>query len=102
VQKACIEGYTETLIDPSGHTILVPTCSLNVTSNCIGPVSGYSWSPGGTLFCGTWQITLATNYLDGNGTAGISASSGVVSVTEPCPFVLPGAPSGVSAKTQAS
>lgn len=96
VTSGCITGYTEKLTDPTGAITTVPTCSATVTTNCIGPVATYTWGPGGNLYCGTWKITLATNYLDGNGAAGISSPPAAVSVVEPCPFVAPASPGNVA------
>jgi len=101
--KGCILGYTETIMPPAAVTtgnIVIAACTLTNTAGCIGAQSVWTWTSPTPLSCGTWSVTVATNYLDGNGTAGVSAPSSAVSLVEPCPFVHPSAPSNISAKPQ--
>ena len=89
VTTGCIKSYVETLTDPTGKATQVQI-PWGQTS--------YSWTPGGFLLCGTWNLSLLIDYLDGNGvdttTAAVSAQ-----VTVSCPFVV-SPPSGFSGSAQ--
>jgi hypothetical protein len=105
VTTSCLEGYTENLVPPAGQTVSVyvnlqttpecdPSASPAVTQNCMASGgTGYTWAPGGALFCGSWTVSLVANYLDAGGNAATSAAI-QASVTEPCPFA-PVSPSGL-------
>jgi hypothetical protein len=79
ITSFCVSGYTETLTPPPGSPI--------------GPIlltpSGvvYSWSPsaGGALYCGTWNVSIVANWLDGSGQP-VSSSAITGSTIVPCPF----------------
>lgn len=95
VTTACIQGYTLTLTPPAGvgAAVVIPTCAAGTTATyppCIPPTTGntisYVWSPGGNLYCGTWGVSVAANWLDSSGNA-ISSAPLEVAVVEPCPFV---------------
>jgi hypothetical protein len=104
VTKACVWGRTLTIIPPTGVTTgntVIPSCSATVTTGCINAmVTTYTWTSSTNLYCGTWGVSLATNYLDGNGSAQVTASSATVSAVEPCPFVPPGSPKSISVSFQ--
>lgn len=78
VTTYCVNGYTETLTPPNGggsNAILsVPATSVTEP-----------YAPGGALYCGTWNVSVVANWLDGNGAAVASAPlTGTTVVT--CPF----------------
>lgn len=83
--SACIKDYTETITPPTGVTSGVIPLTVTSSSDVSGVVTS-SWKPGGTLFCGTWTVSVVANYLN---FGGVAATSNPVSTTvlEPCPFV---------------
>lgn len=96
ISTQCVNGYQETFTAPqNGGSISVPPCTATVTSNCIGLVTTYSWTPGGYLYTGTWNIALATAYLDANGAQQYSATV-TSSVTVPNPLGPPSPATGLS------
>lgn len=76
VTNFCVSGYTETITPPAGVT---GTAIVTMTA------TSYAWSPGGALYCGTYNVSIVANWLNGSGVAVASApvtASAVVS----CPF----------------
>jgi hypothetical protein len=103
VNTACINGYQETLTSPvAGASVtLVPPCTATLTTNCIGPVSAYSWTPGIFLYSGTWKITLAVGYLDQNGAQQFTTAASTT-LDVPPPFVPPSPVTGLNAGPSAT
>ena len=88
VNTACVNGYEEILIPPTGtngNTNTIPPCSATQTTLCMPwGISSYSWSPGGYLYVGTWNVSVSTAYLDSNGAQQFSAPlTGTVVVPNP-------------------
>ena len=79
---SCIKGYTVTIVTPPGvpgPAPIVTNCASGATTNCLKPGdTGFTWTPGGPLYCGNWSYTLVANWLDDSGNA-----SNSVSVTSP-------------------
>lgn len=76
VTTFCVVGYTETFTPPVGVT---GTNTLTTTG------TSQTFTPGGALYCGTWGTSVVVNWLDGSGTAAVSAPlAGTVVVA--CPF----------------
>jgi hypothetical protein len=98
VASSCLTGYALTFIAPAGvnPTTAIPPCVPGVTTNCVGPVSTYTWGPGGYLYAGTWNVSLTAVFLDSTG-AQVQASPVVTTVVVPLPFVASPASSLVSA-----
>lgn len=84
----CVNGYTVTIIPPAGvpgAAPIVTNCANGATTNCLKPGdTGFSWAPGGALYCGNWNYSVVANWLDETGTAVSS-----LSVTAPAPGVAP-------------
>jgi hypothetical protein len=81
INTYCVQSYTETITPPTGGgaaTVLpVGVGTGNTITN--------AWTPGGALYCGTWNVSVVANWLDGSGLPSVSAPLvGTVSVT--CPF----------------
>lgn len=77
VTTYCVSGYTETITPPPGVT---GTTVVNATT------TSYSWAPGGPLYCGTWNISVVANWLDGSGAPAVSAPLTGTTVVS-CPFI---------------
>lgn len=92
LKAACVESYTETLSVPGTTqtvTQAIPAGSTDIT----GAFISHTWAPGGTLVCGTWNVSIVANWLDPKGVA-IDSAALTGSVTEAVPFVA-GPPAGV-------
>jgi hypothetical protein len=76
VTTYCVASYTETITPPPGVT---GTTVLTATT------TSYAWAPGGLLYCGTWNISVVANWLDGNGNAAVSAPLTGTTIVS-CPF----------------
>jgi hypothetical protein len=97
VTSSCLTGYSLILTPPTGTGTAnaIPPCTPTVASNCIGNVLTYTWGPGGYLYAGTWNVSLAAVYLDPTGTL-VSSSAVTTTTVVPSPFV-PSPAGGVSA-----
>lgn len=100
VNTLCENGYQEMLNPPAGTnapSVTIPPCSATQSTFCIPfGVSTYSWTNGNYLYSGTWNISLATGYLDGNGVQQFSASA-TTTVNVPNPQNPPNPVTGLNA-----
>jgi len=87
VTKACITDQQLTLTDPTG--------AAQAPVSIPWGTNAYAYSPGGFLYCGAWNASVAVRYVDDQGAAKTDAP-GTGSATVTCPFVGPGKPSGVA------
>lgn len=99
VNTLCVNGYREDLTPPAAanaSSVTVLPCTATQTTACIPwGVSSYSWTPGGFLYSGTWNVAVSTAYLDANGVQQYSAPlTGTVNVPNPS-----NPPSGVTGLT---
>lgn len=76
----CLSSFTETLTPPPGVS---GTVILSVAAGA-GPYSN-AWTPGGALYCGTWNVSVVANWMDGNGQPAASAPLTGTAVVS-CPF----------------
>jgi hypothetical protein len=83
VAVACLNSYTYTAVDPNGSPNIVTLPNGGIAS---GASFGYTWGPGGFLYCGTWSTSVVVNYID---STGASVSSTAISTTAAvaCPLV---------------
>jgi len=77
--KSCVKDYVLNVTDPTGAA--QPTITVAYS------LSSYTYGPGGFLYCGTWNASLAIEYLDETGAAKISLPATVATVVS-CPFVV--------------
>lgn len=79
VTTYCVDGYTETLTPPSGggNSAILSVPATSTTE---------AYAPGGALYCGTWNISVVANWLDGNGIPETSAPLTGTTVVS-CPFI---------------
>lgn len=77
VTTFCVVDYSVTITPPSGAPGGSVVVSASGTSNV--------WTPGGFLYCGTWNVAVAANWKDGSGTLAVSAPLNGTAVVS-CPF----------------
>lgn len=87
VATFCVTGYTQTITSPPG---VASTAIVTTTA------TGYTWTPGGALYCGTYGLSVVADWLNGSGVAVASAPlAGTVTVS--CPFTA-APPTGLTTK----